>query len=127
MFSVKCWYIFIFVLILVFFFSGFDFLQFIMASFDLLVKRRGYARQRVTKIHNDVESNLEELTEQDRLVHIDRLSQLKKELLDLDEQILTHVVDKQEDSAIQKNIKEDEAYQQKIVTSKLPYKENKKE
>ena len=119
MFSIKCWYCIILVLFLVFFFLDFDFLQVIMASVDLLVKRRGYARQRVTKIYNDVESNLEGLTEQDRLVRIDRLSQLKKELLDLDEQILTDVVEMQDDSEIQIKINEDEAYQQKIVTSML--------
>ena len=88
-------------------------------SVEVLIKRRTYARQRVTRIYNAVESDLERLSEQDRLIHIDRLSQLKKELLDLDDVILRDVVEKEDDSVIQRKINDDEDYQHKIVTAML--------
>ncbi|XP_068215919.1 uncharacterized protein [Palaemon carinicauda] len=88
-------------------------------SEDILKKRRSYARQRVTKIYNTVQSNLEGLSEQDRLLYIHRHEQLEKELLGLDQEILNYVIDKEDESSIEQKINTDEDYQKKIMSALL--------
>ena len=83
-----------------------------------LINTRKYVRQRITKNYNKVCAELATLSEEDKLLCIDRLESLKKEVNRLDKKIFSlHLKSGMKDEDIEARIDENEKYEEKIVSS----------
>lgn len=83
-----------------------------------LTKYRQYVRQRVTKVHNNVTSRLETISEDDRVMYIDRLESLKLEIKDLDKKLIDRYLEQGiSDKDLDDRINDDEVYERRIVVS----------
>ena len=83
-----------------------------------LTKTRKYVRQRITRNYNKVCADLATLSEEEKLLLIDRLESLKKEANGLDKKIfLLDLKSDMKEEDIEARIDENEKYEEKIVFS----------
>ena len=80
---------------------------------ESLSKKRKYVRQRITKLCNKVQTNIENLSESERKIYTKDLYKLKEEVEDLNINIYSLKDESGEDS----DINEDDAYNEIILAT----------
>ena len=88
------------------------------SEFSTWLKTRQYVRQRITRLFNKVDTELDSLTDDDVLLYVERLDSLKSEVKLLDIKIIAyHLQNEMGDEELDRKINEDEDYERKIVVS----------